>query len=362
MTRQWHVREYEQGDERGILDLYKLVFGTEMSTEHWSWKYERNPAGQPVIVLAQSADDEIVGHYAVLPRLVKIGDNVHVASISADLMVHPEYRGQRIPFVLIEQGNKLAAQRGIQFVLGFPNEKSHSLPLKKTGRVDLYGGIPLWTKPLNLERILKKRFGDNELLASVGSRVGNIAMRILCRSDQSTPAYSIKEIFSFDSRFDSLWNEASRDPKTRIVMVRDKAYLTWRYVEKPGRDYVIFTAEKEHDLLGYTVLRCMEDFGLQIGFIADILTAPKETGASLDLVSAAVNYFELRQMDIVGCLMLPNTRYARSLKQVGFIKTPNRLLPKRMFITVRRLSSQYSITFLADPSNWFITWSDHDVI
>jgi len=171
---------------------------------------------------------------------------------------------------------------------------------------------------------------------------------------------SVRETSSFDQRFDSLWNEASRDHK--IMVVRDKAYLTWRYVEKPANDYVILITEKGNDLLGYIVLRCMEEFGLRVGFIVDIFTIPEETGVSVDLISEAVKYFELKQMDMVGCLMLPNVRYGHSLKQAGFIKAPSKLLPQDMYLGVRPISSQYPVTFFIDPNNWFINWSDHDVV
>ena len=359
MTGQWHSREYKEGDERGILDLYKLVFGAEMSVSHWEWKYKRNPAGQALIILAET-DGGIVGQYALLPRLMKIGDDVQIGSLSLDTMVHPEYRGQGMFVTLAKKAYELADRRGIQFVYGFPNGNSHYGIITKLNWIDLYKGIPLWVKPLNLENILKKRFVDNRLLVSLGGKIGNIAMKVLYRPQRRIPVCSIREIPSLGPRFDSLWHEASRDHK--IMVVRDKAYLTWRYVEKPGNDYVILIAERGQDLLGYIVLRCMEQFGLQIGFVVDMLTIPEETAVSVDLISAAVKYFELKQMDIAGCLMLPNVCYAHSLKQAGFIKAANKLLPQNMYLGVRSFIPLQPTDFLADRNNWFISWSDHDVV
>lgn len=360
MTREWHSRQYKEGDERGILDLHKLVFGTEISAEYWLWEYGRNPAGQALIVVAES-DEGIVGQYALLPRLMRVGDDISIGSLSVDTMVHPEYRGQGMFIKLAQEAYQLATRRGIHFIFGFPNGNSYYGFIARLGWAALYQGIPLWVKPLDLQDILKKRFVDNKLLASLGGKVGNIAMKAFYnRLQRNTLACSIKEISSFDPRFDSLWNEASRDHK--IMVVRDEAYLTWRFIDKPGNDYVVLIAEKGNHLLGYIVLRCMDEFGLQIGFIVDILTTPEEIEVSVDLISTAVNYFELRQMDIVSCLMLPDIRYSHSLKQAGFIKAPNKLLPQNMYLGVRGFGSQYPITFLADSKNWFISWGDHDVI
>lgn len=359
MAKRWYPREYKEGDEQNILALHKLVFGSEVSLEWWAWQYKQNPAGQAVIVLAES-DQGIVGQYALVPRLMKIDDNVCLSSLSLDTMVHPKYRGQGMFISLTEQVYGLAAARGLHFVYGFPNENSHHGFITRLDWVDLYNGIPLWVKPLKLENILRKRFIDNKLLASLGDKVGNIAMSVLYRSQRSTPVCSIKEVSSFDLRFDSLWSEASRDHK--IAVVRDKAYLAWRYVEKPGNDYAILIAEVGGNLSGYVVVRCMDNFGLRIGFIVDMLTGSKEKEVSRDLISAAVKYFELRQMDMVGFLMLPNTHYSQNLKQAGFIKAPNKLLPQKMYLGVRKLTSQYPTAFLADMNNWFITYGDHDAI
>jgi len=359
MTRKWHPRQYKEGDERGILDLYKLVFGNGISTEDWEWKYKRNHPSQALIILAE-ADGRVVGQYALLPRLMKVEDNISIGSLSVDTMVHPAYRGQGMFITLTKEAYELAKSRGIHFVYGFPNRNSHHGFITKLDWADLYKGIPLLVKPLNLENILRKRLVDNKLLAGLGDKIGNIAMRALYRSQRNVPVCSVKEISSFDPRFDSLWDGASRGHK--IMVIRDKAYLTWRYVEKPGNAYVILIAEKEENLLGYIVLKCMEEFGLQIGFIVDMLTVPEELRVSADLISAALKYFGLRQMDIVGCLMLPCTRYSHSLKQAGFINALQKLLPQDMYLGVRGLSSQYPVTFLTDPNNWFISWGDHDVI
>lgn len=361
MTKHWHSREYKEGDEKEILGLYKLVFGTEISDEYWLWKYKRNAAGPALIVVAE-AEQGIVGQYALLPRLLKIGDKVCSAGLSVDTMVHPDYQGQGIFVTLAKETYNLAARKEIRFIYGFPNGNSYHGFITKLGWTDLYKGIPLWVKPLNIENILKKRLINNKLLASLGDKVGDIAIRMLYRTQRkSISGCSIREIYSFDPRFEFFWDKVLRNHK-KIMMVRDRAFLTWRYVEKPANDYVILIAEKKEDLLGYIVLRCMEEFGLQISFIVDILTIDDKAGVSVDLIFAAIDYFRQKEMDIVGSLMLPGNRYSHSLKQTGFIKAPGKLLPQNMYLGIRSFTPSQTADFLAKPNNWFITWGDHDVI
>ena len=359
MTRPWFSRECTAGDSESLRELHKLVFGTQVSAERWRWKYKGNPAGQAVIVLAES-DQGIVGQYALRPLRMKTENGMCLGSLSLDTMVHPDYRRQGMFVMLGKQAYELAERRGIRFVYGFPNENIHYARITKLGWTDLYRGIPLWVKPLNLQSILRKRFIDNKLLANLGDKVGNIAISVLCRSQRSIPTCSIQEISDFDGRFDSLWEEASRNHN--IMVGRDKAYLTWRYREKPGESYTIFTAERGERLLGYIVVKCAQWFDLKVGLLVDILTAPEELRVARELISAAVDYFKTRQVDLVSCLMLPGAPYCRDLKEMGFIKVPRRLLPQSMYLGFRSFVPQHAEASLADPGNWFITWGDHDSI
>ena len=359
MTKQWSMREYREGDEKGILELYKEVFGTEVSAESWQWRYKQNPAGQAVIVITES-DQGIVGHYALIPLRMKTEEGMCAGSYSLEAFVHADYRGQGLMTTIARQVYKLAAERGIHFLFGFLNENSHYLFPTKLNWITPYDGIPLWAKPLNFESIIKKRFINNELVARLGGQASKMAMGLLNRSRRSTPMSSIQERENFDHRFDSLWDEASRSHN--ITVIRDRQYLTWRYVEKPDDSYTILTAEREDRLLGYVILKCIPRFGLQIGFIIDLLTVPEELQVSRDLVSAAVKYFELRRMDMVGCLMMPSTSYSFCLREAGFIKVPKRLSPQAMYFGCASLISPPDSVSLADPSNWFITWGDHDSV
>jgi hypothetical protein len=37
------LRSYKEGDEYGILELFRLVFGKEYYLEQWNWQVRDNP-------------------------------------------------------------------------------------------------------------------------------------------------------------------------------------------------------------------------------------------------------------------------------------------------------------------------------
>ncbi len=44
------VRDYNEGDESAILDLFELVFGKSMSRDFWKWRFVDNPSGEGMIL------------------------------------------------------------------------------------------------------------------------------------------------------------------------------------------------------------------------------------------------------------------------------------------------------------------------
>jgi GNAT superfamily N-acetyltransferase len=359
-TRRWSAREYRQGDGQALQDLHDSVFGTQVSADTWEWQYLRSPAGQAVVVVAES-DEGIAGQYALIPLRMKAQGRLCIGGLSLDTMVHPDYRGQGVFLRLAERVYQLAAERGIDFVYGFPNQNSHHAFIARLNWRDLHNGVPIWAKPLNIDSIVQKRFVKSGLIAALGGTVGKVAVNLLSRNSATTgPTCHIRETASFDDRFDSLWNEASSE--WNVAVVRDRAYLTWRYVDKPGGGYTILVAERGEELLGYVVLKCVPRFGLEIGLLVDMVWIPGEKGVANALISAGLECFASGKMDLVGCLMLPSAPYSRDLKEMGFFKVPRRLLPQNMYLGGCSLVGEQATASLFKPGNWFVTWGDHDDI
>lgn len=356
----WTPREYRTGDEAAILKLYKLVFGIEMSLEQWHWKYTKNPAGKPFITVAEN-NRELVGCFALLPRWMKIGKERHLGALSVDTMVHPEYRGQGLHVSMGRHTCDLAAKAGIQVAYGFANDKSHRSATTKIGFASTYkDGIPLWAKPLNFESILKKRFSGNLLLSKLGDNGTALIWKMLFNVKRTRRTYLVKEAFSFDTRFDAIWEAFSQSRE--VMVIRDRSFLNWRYLDKPGDKYSILVAEKDAKLHGFAILKREEEAGLQMGFIMDIMTIPGEPRVAFELILAAVNYFRYHEMDIAACLMLPDSPYIRNLKDAGFIRAPRRLLPQQLYLDINTNISQLPKDLLGNIQKWFITWGDHDTI
>jgi hypothetical protein len=226
--------------------------------------------------------------------------------------------------------------------------------------VDLCGRIPVFVKILNIRNALSARI-DSKLLLAVVAPLAQAALRVFYALRQGTALpsdYQLEKASCFDERANDLWEQASVAHK--VLVVRDAEYLNWRYFENPEGDYVIFLARRDDEIIGYLVLTCDTRFGLRVGYVVDMLTIPAEPNVAHGLLSQAVEYFREQQLDIVSCLMLEHTLYAKVLKKNGFVTLPQRLFPQGLYLGVRRHTDEYSEQFISDSENWFVTWGDHD--
>ena len=358
MAQIWHMREYKPSDETDIKKLYCLVFGVDLDADQWRWRYVNNPTGLVAITIAE-AEEGIVGQYALLPVIAKVGDTVRTVALSLDTMVHPDYRGQGMFSKLAMDLYKRVERKGVPLIYGFPNEASHHGFVARLGWVDLCERVPLFIRPLDVKRILGTKV-NNHLFLTVGEWIGLTGWSLLCptRPSELPDGCTIQQVDSFDECVDQLWEHASS--ALNITVVRNYRYLNWRYVEKPGDEYTIFTLEGAGDILGYVVLKIVKKFGLQIGFVVDLLAVPDQPNISRYLISKAVEYFKELQADMISCMMLKQGPYIQALKKSGFLFVPPKFHPQEMYLGVRRNTKEYPAEFITNPNNWYVTWGDHD--
>jgi hypothetical protein len=132
-------------------------------------------------------------------------------------------------------------------------------------------------------------------------------------------------------------------------------------VKKPDADYTIYVSEDKDKLLGYIVLRTIEDNDLRIGWIADMLTSSRDSPASMDLITKAVQYFKVMGIDMVLCVMPPKAYIATSLRKHGFLMISKwRRYKFQIFCEI--IIPKYPESLLHNPDNWYLTRGDSDLI
>ena len=369
MKRRWSTRSYERGDENGIFELMKEVpeypeNEKEKWMKWWNWKYMENPAGVSGIWVADH-DGKIVGSRSTIRIKMKIAGDTVMASQNTDLLTHPNYRHQGIFSALEKKSFNRLKDDGIYITYSFPGPMSYPGYMKSGSFFDTHA-LQTMIRPFNLENILKRRI-KNKFLLKIYAVIGYLFISSFYRA-KKTPGVdglTITKISSFDDRINDFWKRISNNHE--IIVVRDKEYLNWRYVDIPDVEYTIYLAEEGEEIFGYVVLKCVKEEGLASGYVIDIIAPLDRPEVIHSLLSKATKYFEEAGVDIIFCKMIVDKTFYKSFRKNGFVSTNFiSFISKRFRIQskhiVRINSSKMSKAYLKNPKNWFVQVGDSDFI
>lgn len=301
-------RMFEENDLQSLLDLLGSSFDGWHDFQYWTWKYEKNPHGSPVIWVAEDKGS-IVGCYILNPVNIRIGRVLVRGAQSVDAAVDKAYRGAGIFKRLAVNAIAQATKEGVALIYAFPTEIAHK------GQVHI-GYRPMFVVPkmfrvFNPRSLVEEKSSKGFFLQKSLSvmqpfrRIGEAKIRFM-----PSPELKVSEISDFDSRFEAFWKEISKKNKS-ILIERDPSYLRWRYLAHPENNYTAFVCEKDGEIAGYAVVSIErhvsmergETGQLSIGNIIDLQTLPNMINTAFPLISASCNLFKHEGVDIARCWM-----------------------------------------------------------
>lgn len=256
------IRPFQPGDEPGILATFNAAFGENdpafvpRTREEWDWAFARNPAGQRIWVA--ECEGVIAAQCAALPYRVRIDGRAAHFTQGVDSMVHPEHRrGLRRPGLYVETARPFFAQFG-----------------PASGDLLHYG----W--PVEPAWRIGRTFLGYEIV-----RTQTIHFREPGTGAPELPR-GVELLARFDDEVSALYERCARAWGAGVV--RDAAYLNWRFVEHPRFRYPIFAVRgPRRELLGCAVYRhAMRPFP-NAGLIMDWLV-PEEAPEVGELLREAL--------------------------------------------------------------------------
>lgn len=352
------VRKYKKEDKEEIFRLIEAVWGkdkAEKAKDCWNWKFDDNSNnftdGPNILILEKTK--KIVGLFSGLPVSLKIKGKFLKAFSLVDLMVHPGHKGRGI--LLMK-----TMLKGPYVLFGSPNDIAYRI-WKRLDCFDVYQ-LTTMISPINFRNILNKKF-KYSFIAFLGPLFLKTIYTII-----SIPNYIfiinkgskykdiiVERVRSFDEQIDRFWQEVSRDYD--VIVVRDRKYLTWRFIDCPDKEYNVYIARRNGQISGYVVFRDGQTSDLRQGYIVDILTKADDKESLQSLIQKAVKLLIEKKVDLITCEISPyNKKYQNILTKNGFI------FRKRGYkvIGFNKFDSSLDDN-LKNPQNWFITKSDSDM-
>jgi GNAT superfamily N-acetyltransferase len=337
------------------LELARACYGAEANPlEWWRWRYFGSYSVLPVIYVAELAG-QLVGMTAVGFFRYSLHRRALTGALFTDVMVHPEHRRKGVFSKLTSACVQAAWQRGADFIGGMPSDLS--LPgFVKAGWTDI-GDRAFLVCPLRLSADAWKAHGPSwtSLLMTLPAIVSESRY-----SRASSEGTVIEEVQRFDSTADVLADEFARST-TGIVLLRDSAWLNWRYCEKPGNDYRRFVARtRDGTLLGVAVTKLERRFGIRAGFIVELTAVLPE--ARRVLIGAM--FHSLREQGAeVAATVLSDSKAIDELRKLGLILVPRLVSPKKFHtIFLPRPENADLLAAGREVKAWYLTLGDWDAI
>lgn len=241
------IRSYRPGDETRILELFARSFHQPRSLEHWRWKFQQNPAGGHRISLA-FLGERLVAQYAGYPLRVFVDGSVVEANQIGDTMTDPAVRH---------------LGRGPSSVLG--RTARHFYETHCAGKVVFNFGFNV----ANIQKF-SIRFLGSDRVESVPYRLRDLRARPLPplhRIERWLRGCRLELTTATSPEWDELFRRVA--PRYGFLLVRDAAYVRWRYLECPDISYAVVAIRKWGRLVGWLVFR-NRDRRLSVGdFLID---------------------------------------------------------------------------------------------
>lgn len=324
-NQSWVCREYNDGDEHRILDLFSKVFNRKMSLELWKWRFVENPFGKGIIKLLFD-NRMVVGHYAVIPTRIQIAGRIVNAVFSMTTMTHPDYRGRGIFAALAKETYEEAWQKGASFVYGFPNNNSYLGFTRKLGW-EGFGKMSIWEKELTGEDICNSAIIDN-----------------------------VTQVKQFEDDITLLWEKARQD--YQVIALRTKDFLNWRFVTNPTVNYANFIfLDNKSEILGYIILKVYRTPIEVKGHIVDMLAVDDEEVIT-SLLNCSYKYFTKQGISKLVCWCQDGCPFSKVLRREGFIKSEM----GGTYFGVKIFDQQdESLRIIEHLPAWYLTMGDSDV-
>lgn len=363
------MRDYEEGDENGIVELlahnWKHLKGVER-LRYWDWEYRGAPT--QAIVKVAVHEGRIVGHYSFLPLIMECGHLTVPGGKAEGGIVHPDYRGvdglrllpegerRTIYDILITETFKTAQKRGLRLLWGFPNK----LALKgqvKAGYAHMVTPISSFVLPLDIRKTTRI------LISHVSRTIGlkGIATfspeRMIGMLTAAKPAGISEEemgritIVEGINEIDRLWR-AFAGENDFITIQKNPGYLKWRMRDNPILPHKILTAMRQGNPTAYVAFTVVRGRETIEGKIADMMALRGHEHDLRLLLRHAIHSIREERAHLITTWMTRNrhsTIYEKVLSDTGFIDLPVQSLD----VLVRGYDLPED--FITKPGNWLIT-------
>lgn len=336
------IRPYTPADFKSYQDLYYAVFHKHITEEHFQWKHCQNPYHhEPIIFCAVNKTGELVAARAMFPAVMVWEGKEYPVVQAGDAMAREDYRGKGLFSRVITFGNVFLRERGYTMILAFPNKNSFHVILQKQWRI--VAKAERFTRILNHENILAHRAP----LPGAG-----FLGRGLDKSQKLFPhepsGYTSGAITLDDGEALEFIERICRG---KFHQKKDARYFHWKYMQKPGGEYLPVCIKKDGSITALFVVRVSRHGFLKEGTIVEsFISSEKEAQSVVKMLVLHCRHAGLHVLHVIN--------FNDPATKRSFLG--NFFLSRRIFLhfTVRVFDEGQAESILSRP--WHVSLGDAD--
>ncbi len=292
----------------GMSELERAVWKRDLDPRYWGWRYFENPTRRSSTVLALRGG-RIVGKMGEIHLPVVIQGQRHIASLVEGLSVLPAERSWDCLRGLIMACFQERKRDSVFLAFGFATK--HWMGFHDKLGLRTLGRCPIWFGLLNLNRILRRRSIPG-VLADLGGMAGLLAR--IHRTKIPLSRVEIRPFERFDMDINDLWNEL--EPRQRVSVVKDAAYLRWRYDSCPGYSYKKLGAFGKQRIEGFAVYGISPE--RRNGYLLELMAHKDDLNLLHQLTLDAVEAMDREGAGFISASFPPGSAAATGLERLGF--------------------------------------------
>lgn len=344
-------RTFTERDVAGISQLITEMSATgpelrlrDKSPAYYRWMYFTNPAGPAFGCLARHGD-RIVASFAIAPKVVQVGGRRRLLGKTMDMFTDPDYQGLGLMGRCAERVFTDARAAGVEGWYVTPSPNSYPIFTRRWGYREDFG-LVFRARVLDAPAVVTAlRPALGPLLRPVARVLGR--RRRAARAPRLPTGWTAEPLAALGREVDALWDAVG--PGHRVAVVRDAAYLTWRYCDHPD-DYALYGLHQHGTLCGLIVLKTTTRHGVRVCEVVDLVAPVRDPRVVNLLLRVAVAHARREGCAVVEAWSIPGTWLDRRFVWAG-LAIPRARLP---FL----LSPDAVDPLLGDPDAWLLTQGD----
>jgi hypothetical protein len=152
------VVEFQPWMTPGMVEMFLLEYGGDRSQVEAKLRHRFDSEAvrlRGAVNLVGLAGERVVAMQAFTPWPYCRAGQTYSSFQSGNSLVHPDFRGRGIFQRMLEEGNKIASAKGIDFFMGFPGQESYGAFIRDKW-TDL-GRLRLWTRSVHPAEAFRQR-------------------------------------------------------------------------------------------------------------------------------------------------------------------------------------------------------------